>query len=154
MDQEKMKSVNGFCFFHLENGCRHWAFQANNFIVKDAEPTPFCKKCGKNLDSRKVEDLSVKAIKNLLLIQGLLDDKVFVKCPEGQHERGVLDSWSFDGSYALKDGDHLTIYSKDKSGEVVWSGVFNSQQLPPEKFFVDEYPATLIVAYLLLCSLE
>jgi len=42
--------------------------------------------------------------------------------PEGQ--------WSYEGLHILKDGDFLTIYSKDNPTEIVWSGVISLRNYP------------------------
>lgn len=80
----------------------------------------------------------------------------------------LVVSWNYEGLHILKDGDQLTIYSKDDPNKIVWSGTIKLRQYPLftedafgmwihadqegvdrktwAKWFFEEYPAKLIVA--------
>lgn len=141
-------AIEGVCAFHSETGTEggYWAFQDSRHIEKNV-PRGWCKKCG-------------EILKNSAWATN--------KCPNGEHEEYIGDLWSYDGLYILKDGDRLTIYSKDEPNKIVWSGTIKLRQYPPftkdafglrihaeqegadrkiwAKWFFEEYPATLIVA--------
>jgi hypothetical protein len=36
--------------------------------------------------------------------------------------------WSYEGLHILKDGDHLTIFSKENPNEIVWDGTIQLRQ--------------------------
>ena len=84
-----------------------------------------------------------------------------------QDERFIEPTrYSYDGLHILVDGDKLTIYSKDSSKSVVWSGIISLIPYPAftedveglwihsdqrgvkrkewAKFFCDEFPAELV----------
>ena len=56
---EKDVALKGVCFFHFETGTEggYWAFQDNQFIIKNVSQ-PYCQKCGKYLDPSKYENLA------------------------------------------------------------------------------------------------
>lgn len=164
--RDEVKFVfNGVCHFFSETGTEggFWAFQDSQFITKNV-PRPYCKKCGKYLEPQKYENL--KVVKVLPITQEVLDGKEPPECPEGQHEREVNDSWSYEGLRILKDGDHLTIYSKENPDEIVWEGNIKLREHPLftedasglwihadqegvdretwARWFFDEHPAILV----------
>lgn len=123
-------TLKGVCFLFSETGTEGgvWAFQDSEFIAKDV-PSPFCKKCGKYLDRQK-KYKNLKLIKALPVTQELLDGKEPPECPDGRHERGVGDTWSYEGLHILENGDQLTIFSPDNLTQVVWSGTISLRQHP------------------------
>jgi hypothetical protein len=122
-------SLRGLCHFHSETGTEggYWAFQDSQFITKNV-PREYCKKCGKYLDPQEWENLKVTRV--LPLTQEVLDGEEPSECPEGQHEREIGDSWSYEGLHVLENGDHLTIYSPEDSDEIVWQGTISLRQHP------------------------
>lgn len=116
--------LKGVCCFHSETGTEggYWAFQDSRFITKNV-PRPYCKKCGKYLGHQQYENL--KAIKVLPVTGEILRGKEPLECPEGQHEREVGDSWSYEGLHILENGDQLTIFFPDNPTQVVWSGTIS-----------------------------
>lgn len=42
----------------------------------------------------------------------------------------LVINWSYDGLHVLKDGDMLTIYSKEDPNEIVWSGTIKLKRHP------------------------
>ncbi len=143
--------LHGICFFFSETGTEggYWAFQDERHIHKNV-PLGFCKKCGK-----------------YLAYTGLPPDD-HPWCADDAHEERIGDRWDYEGQSILKDGDHLTIFSKDDSQKIVWSGVIRLCQYPPftehasglwihadqegiardvwAAWFFDQSPAMLIVA--------
>ncbi len=85
-------------------------------------PRSWCKKCGKYLDPQKYE--SIKIGRSWTLDQALSGEEP-PDCPEGQHEREIGDSWSYEWLHVLKNGDELTIFSPDNLTQVVWSGIIS-----------------------------
>lgn len=55
-------------------------------------------------------------------------DKEFIFPPteERPHVR-----WSYDGFHELKNGDNLTVYSKDDPDKVIWTGIIKLKPYPP-----------------------
>ena len=165
MSSAQQIPLKGICHFHSETGTEggYWAFQDDQYIIKNVL-RPYCKKCGKYLEPQQHEALEV--IKTLPLTQEVLDGKEPPECSEGQHERGIGDSWSYEGLHILRDGDQLTIFSRDKPETVVWSGTIKLHNHPLftedvfgifiradqegmnretwAKWFLDEHPAELI----------
>lgn len=153
MDKGTKNALEGVCAFHSETGTEggYWAFQDSRYIEKNVG-YGWCKKCGKSLRNQNND-------KQLRLPN---------ECPNGAHEEEIGDSWSYEGLYILKDGDRLEIYSKDDPNKTVWSGIIKLRQYPPftedafglwihsdqegvdrkiwAKWFIEEYPAKLIVA--------
>lgn len=121
--------LKGVCCFHSETGTEggYWAFQDGQFITKNV-PRPYCKKCGKYLDSQQYENLKVTKV--LPVTEEVIEGKEPPECPEGQHEREVGDSWSYEGMHILENGDQLTIFSLDNPTHVVWSGTISLRQHP------------------------
>lgn len=99
--------------------------------------------------------------------------RVTVEWEDGPVEQRLSDSllvnsWSYEGLHVLKNGDHLTIHSKDNPNQVVWSGNIRLRQYSLftehasglwihadqegvdretwARWFLEEYPATLVVA--------
>lgn len=145
--------IEGICAFHSETGTEggYWAFQDSRCIEKNVG-YGWCKKCGKWLRNQTTDTDIVGDIPG--------------GCKDGAHEEEIGDSWSYEGLYILKDGDRLTIYSKDDPNEIVWSGTIKLRKYPPftedafgmwihadqegvdrkiwAKWFFEEYPAALI----------
>lgn len=156
--------LQGVCFFWSETGSEggSWAFQDSRFIQKNVV-RPYCKKCGKFFGDQ--EEGKLKVVRVLSLSQAM-DGKEFPECAEGQHEREVGDSWSYDGSHILENGDKLTVFSPNGQRKKVWSGVISLKKyrlftqsvsgfwihadqkgIPREKwarFFFKKYPAELV----------
>lgn len=120
--------LKGVCYLCSETGTEggYWAFQDARFITKDVL-RPYCAKCGKYLESPQNETLEVTKV---LPLAQVLGGEEPTECPDGQHERLMGDSWSYDGSHILRDGDRLTIFSPNDPTLVVWSGVIALRQHP------------------------
>jgi hypothetical protein len=114
--------LKGVCFLHSETGTEggYWAFQDDRFITKNVV-RPYCKKCGLYLDSQE----GTLQVSRVLSLDRVLAGEDPSKCKEGEHERDVGDSWSYEGLYILENGDHLTIFSPDNPSQVVWSGTIS-----------------------------
>lgn len=119
--------LKGVCCFHSETGTEggYWAFQDSQFITKNV-PRTYCKKCGKYLDPQTHK--SLKVINVLPLTQEVLAEKKPLECPEGQHEREIGDSWSYEGLHILENGDNLVIYSPENPNKIVWQGIISLHQ--------------------------
>ena len=156
--------LKGVCNLFSETGNEggYWAFQDSSFITKNV-PRPFCRKCGKYLDPQKHGSIIIERAWSL---NQALSGEEPPDCPEGEHERDVGDSWSYEGLHILKDGDELTIFSPDNPTQVVWSGIIDLHQVLSfdefasgfrihtdqkgidreawARYFLDGYPAELI----------
>lgn len=157
--------LKGVCTFHSETGTEggYWAFQDGQFITKNVLQS-YCRKCGKCFDLQQNENLQV--VKVLPLTEEVLAGKEPPECPEGQHEREIGDSWSYEGLHILENGDQLTIFSPDNPAQIVWFGTISLRQHPLftedvfgrwihadqesidretwATYFLKEYPAELI----------
>ena len=122
-------TIRGILHLWSETGTEggHWALQDERFITKNT--TRFsCKRCGAywdkgtQPDGPAVDDLTGEK-KNLL--GGSY-------CAPGTHDFQLIcpEDWSYEGLHVLKDGDKLTIYSKDDPSAVVWSGKIRLRQYP------------------------
>ena len=91
-------------------------------------------------------------------------------CPPGRHDFELVsnETWSYDGTHLLANGDHLTIFERNESTVVVWAGAVHlrSYEVYTEKalgcwihadqrgvereiwarWFFDKYPARLVPA--------
>ena len=130
MSAEK-RVLGGVCTFHSETGTEggYWAFQDEKFIKRDA-PRGYCKKCGlwmrpQNgvIQATRVHTVSLDA-------DGQIKADERPICADGDHEEYVGDEWSYKGLHILKNGDRLTIFSKDNPEEVAWEGIINLHYLP------------------------
>jgi len=167
---DQSKTLKGVCHLFSETGTEggSWAIQDERFITKNI-PRGYCKKCGKWLGEQSLEALQVERVSPVteeVLEEGKLPKPEY--CPDGECEEKYGDEWSYKGLHCLEDGDHLTIYSKDKPDEVVWSGVIKLQHHPLftehasgfwihadqegidrdtwAQWFFDEHPVTLVKA--------
>lgn len=111
--------LSGVLTFHSETGTEggYWAFQDEKFITKNTSRFS-CKKCGLYWD--KTRETEQDVLKKAERFGGSPDLKF---CDASAHEfvLACSENWSYEGLHILKDGDELTIFSKDCSS-VVWSG--------------------------------
>lgn len=85
--------------------------------------------------------------------QGIGPDYAFW---ESKHIHPPPDVWDYAGLWALRDGDHLTIFDRRDQTKIVWSGFIslwtdrrgriNQRDVPRKRWarwFAKEYPAKL-----------
>ncbi len=126
----------GVCELFSETGTEggYWAFQDSKFIKKvdRKSATQFsCAKCYCAYVKRNGLNIRISRIIPLdkALQPGFKTPK---SCRGDQHDFQPIseEEWSYDGLHVLKDGDWLTIYDKEKPGQIVWEGVIS---LKPRK---------------------
>ena len=101
-------------------------------------------------------------------VDQILKGELAETCPPEEHDFQLMFPWlySYDGLHILKDGDWLTIHSEDGPQATIWSGIIKLRNFPSftnivfdmwihaeqegverevwAKWFIEEYPATLI----------
>lgn len=122
--REKNFVFRGILYLHSETGTEggYWALQDERFITENT--THFvCKKCHRYWNKEKDPD-------GPEVIADISHSKRW--CAPGTHEFELTskESWSREGLHFLKDGDHLTIYSKENPSEAVWEGTIQLRQFP------------------------
>ncbi|MDP3697317.1 MAG: hypothetical protein Q8R55_04830 [Candidatus Taylorbacteria bacterium] len=179
-DEQKLELLHGFLRFYGEQGITEggglWAFQDSRFIIPN-ETVFVCSKCYRYWDKEKNPDgppdigsapLIVTQVIPTDKLEEILQGKFKEMCPPNEHEFKLMFPTieSFKGHHVLKDGDWLTIYSKDEPRTMIWSGIVQLKKYPPftesvsdiwirsdqeeidrgtwAKWFLDEHPATLV----------
>lgn len=161
--RKKLKGVLGFYFDEPATEGGDWAFQDSRFIRKcERVSHSYCQRCGRWLDQDGLPIPGPGRVYPGGRVTRLPD------CPRGSCERVNVEVWDYRGSHILKDGDHLTIYSKGRPRRIVWSGIVKLSQSPSFKeqvfgrwihadqvgvkretwarWFFEGYPATLMPA--------
>lgn len=179
------QKLRGILFFWSETGTEggYWAFQDERFITPNT--TVFgCTKCFKYWDKEKHPDgPPANPAEPIHVTKVVPLDKVFddlssepdhdiqlpPDCQPEEHDFQPIgeERWSYDGLCVLKDGDYLTIFSKDNGTDIIWSGYIQLKPLPLftetafgmwihadqegldreiwARWFMESYPAELIL---------
>src|SRR3990167_7346550 len=135
-NEQKLELLHGFLRFYNEQGVTEdgglWAFQDSRFITPN-ETIFACGKCYLYWDKEKNPD-SPPGVGSapLVITRAIPTDKIGEispeklkeTCPPNEHEFRLLSPTmeSFEGHHVLKDGDWLTIYSKDAPRIILWTG--------------------------------
>lgn len=130
-----MSILRGVLTFHSETGTEggYWAFQDERFITPNTTHF-YCTHCGLPWDRSKESDEYVfkkgEEFESKYGGQPGIDGRPKHYCSRDAHEfkKTSEENWSYAGLHILKDGDHLTIYSKENSTEVVWDGTIQIRQ--------------------------
>ena len=180
-EQVSLELLRGFLRFYRETGTEggYWAFQDSRFIKINA--TIFtCSKCYKYWDKGKHPDGPPDIGTERIMVSQVIPLDKFINdmnnesfkapplCPSNKHDFQLMDQEFelFEGHHILKDGDWLTIYSKDQPQIIVWSDIIKLRHYPSftesafnmwihsdqEKvdretwagWFLEGYPATLV----------
>ena len=150
-DMERM--LTGVCGVYFEHGVGVFViFQEEKYIWKEYA-LGYCKHCGKWLGDEHHETIKIAGIFPLDAEGNVITRP---ECPAGMHETEVGEVWREDGRHFLKDGDRLSVYSKENPDKLLWSGVVkldcaqfyhvNVDQELWATWFREECPATLIPA--------
>lgn len=115
--------LKGVLHFHTETGTEggHWSFYDGEFITPNT--TRFtCKKCGLYWDKARETEADVLQKAQTSNIPGL------AYCGEHDFQLVSKDNWCYEGLHILGNGDHLKIFSKEKTEGVIWEGEINLKQ--------------------------
>lgn len=115
---EKTGSIAGVCFFWSETGTEggYWAFHDTRFTVPSFAKV--CRRChlywADNGDTPPAPT----------------DPQ---HCPPGTHDwmpmNEAREEWLYGGLHVLKNGDQLTIFSKEHPHKVIWKGTIRLEHL-------------------------
>lgn len=115
---EKTESIEGVCFFWSETGTEggYWAFHDTRFTVPSFAKV--CRRChlywADNCDAAPAPT----------------DPQ---HCPPGTHDwmpmNEAREEWLYGGLHVLKNGDQLTIFSKEYPHKVLWKGEIHLEHL-------------------------
>jgi len=128
---ESRPSIRGVLHLWSETGTEggYWALQDQRFITPNT--TRFsCQTCGAYWD--KAERPSGPVADEHVGDRHGTNSFGLPFCPPGTHDFRLIcpEDWSYEGLHVLKDGDELTVYSKDDPSVTVWSGTIRLKQHP------------------------